>query len=181
MSSLSLLAEILGSMRLPATVELIAALLDTLNKVVHDAPTGTGDKVFVEQVLMSALENVALNMPVRVIFREMTASLSHITLQENFSMPANVRLDILVELVRGTYLPFSSFCRFSHLVLVSESPQTFNQALLLTATLARLAPNAILHNIMPIFTFMGSNVFHRDDSYSFRVVQKVDVISHIPQ
>jgi len=26
---------------------------------------------------------------------------------------------------------------------------------------------------MPVFTFMGSNVFHRDDSYSFRVVQKV--------
>jgi hypothetical protein len=26
---------------------------------------------------------------------------------------------------------------------------------------------------MPIFTFMGSNIFHRDDVYSFRVVQKV--------
>lgn len=61
----------------------------------------------------------------------------------------------------------------SFLFSVSESPQTFNQALLLIATLARLAPNAILHNIMPIFTFMGSNVFHRDDSYSFKVVQKV--------
>ena len=41
------------------------------------------------------------------------------------------------------------------------------------ASLARLAPEAVLLNIMPIFTFMGSNVFHRDDSYSFRVVQKV--------
>lgn len=56
---------------------------------------------------------------------------------------------------------------------VSENPQTFNQALLLMASLARLAPEAVLLNIMPIFTFMGSNVFHRDDSYSFRVVQKV--------
>ena len=55
---------------------------------------------------------------------------------------------------------------------VSESPQTFNQALLLMATMAKLAPDAILHNIMPVFTFMGSNVFHRDDSYSFKVVQK---------
>ncbi|KAH8084910.1 armadillo-type protein [Cristinia sonorae] len=135
--SLSLLAEILGSKSLPGSVELISALLDTLSKVVHDAPAGAGDKVFVEQVLMSALENVALSMP------------------DGFSMPSTVRLDILVELIR-----------------VSENPQTFNQALLLTATLAKLAPNAILHNIMPIFTFMGSNVFHRDDSYSFRVVQK---------
>lgn len=41
------------------------------------------------------------------------------------------------------------------------------------ASLARLAPDAVLHNIMPVFTFMGSNVFHRDDAYSFRVVQKV--------
>lgn len=41
------------------------------------------------------------------------------------------------------------------------------------ASLARIAPDAVLHNVMPIFTFMGSNVFHRDDTYSFRVVQKV--------
>lgn len=41
------------------------------------------------------------------------------------------------------------------------------------ASLTRLAPDSVLHNVMPVFTFMGSNVFHRDDSYSFRVVQKV--------
>ena len=55
----------------------------------------------------------------------------------------------------------------------SENPQTFHQACLLMATLARIAPDSVLHNVMPIFTFMGSNVFHRDDTYSFRVVQQV--------
>ncbi|KAF9221723.1 hypothetical protein BS17DRAFT_710411 [Gyrodon lividus] len=65
-----------------------------------------------------------------------------------------IRLDVLVELIR-----------------VTDNPQTFNEALLLMANLARLTPDSVLHNIMPIFTFMGSNVFHRDDSYSFRVVQ----------
>ncbi|KAF9807205.1 hypothetical protein IEO21_08320 [Rhodonia placenta] len=69
--------------------------------------------------------------------------------------PGLVRLDVLVELIRA-----------------AEDPQTFHQALLLMASLARLAPDAVLHNIMPVFTFMGSNVFHRDDAYSFRVVQK---------
>ncbi|KIJ18295.1 hypothetical protein PAXINDRAFT_97715, partial [Paxillus involutus ATCC 200175] len=64
-----------------------------------------------------------------------------------------IRLDVLVELIR-----------------VTSNPQTFNEALLLMANLARLTPDSVLHNIMPIFTFMGSNVFHRDDSYSFRVV-----------
>jgi U3 small nucleolar RNA-associated protein 10 len=43
------------------------------------------------------------------------------------------------------------------------------------AGLARLAPDSVLHNIMPIFTFMGTNVFHRDDSYSFKVVQNVSI------
>ncbi|KAG8215319.1 hypothetical protein J3R82DRAFT_8910 [Butyriboletus roseoflavus] len=65
-----------------------------------------------------------------------------------------IRLDVLVELIR-----------------VTDNPQTFNEALLLMANLARLTPDSVLHNIMPIFTFMGSNVIHRDDSYSFRVVQ----------
>ena len=58
-------------------------------------------------------------------------------------------------------------------LLASENPQTFHQACLLMASLTRVAPDAVLHNVMPVFTFMGSNVFHRDDAYSFRVVQKV--------
>lgn len=57
--------------------------------------------------------------------------------------------------------------------VVADNPQTFHQALLLVANLARLAPDSVLRNVMPIFTFMGSNVFHRDDTYSFRVVQQV--------
>ncbi|THH02630.1 hypothetical protein EW145_g6726 [Phellinidium pouzarii] len=69
--------------------------------------------------------------------------------------PSAIRLDVLVELMR-----------------TSENPQTFHQALLLMASLARLSPESVLHNVMPIFTFMGSNVFHRDDSYSFKVIQK---------
>ncbi|KAF8797612.1 hypothetical protein BYT27DRAFT_7204423 [Phlegmacium glaucopus] len=79
---------------------------------------------------------------------------SKITEAPNLS-PSVIRLDILVELIR-----------------VSGNPQTFNQALLLMANLARLAPESVLYNIMPVFTFMGSNVFHRDDTYSFKVVQQ---------
>ncbi|KAF8901036.1 armadillo-type protein [Gymnopilus junonius] len=69
--------------------------------------------------------------------------------------PSVIRLDILVEVIR-----------------VSGNPQTFHQALLLIASLARLAPESVLYNVMPVFTFMGSNVFHRDDSYNFKVVQQ---------
>ncbi|KAI6147846.1 hypothetical protein BKA82DRAFT_4145263 [Pisolithus tinctorius] len=73
-------------------------------------------------------------------------------LTEPLSRP--IRLEILVELIR-----------------VTDNSQTFHEALLLMADLARLAPKSVLHNIMPIFTFMGSNVFHRDDSYSLKVIQ----------
>ncbi|KZT03292.1 uncharacterized protein LAESUDRAFT_744673 [Laetiporus sulphureus 93-53] len=69
--------------------------------------------------------------------------------------PGIIRVDILIELIRG-----------------ANNLQTFHQALLLIAGLARLAPEAVLHNITPVFTLMGTNVFHRDDAYSFRVVQK---------
>lgn len=30
----------------------------------------------------------------------------------------------------------------------------------------------ILHNLMPIFTFMGSSLLRHDDSYTFQVINK---------
>jgi U3 small nucleolar RNA-associated protein 10 len=89
--------------------------------------------------------------------------------------PNPIRLDILVELIRGTS-PRSNLVKVLTSIAgpkAADNPQTFHQALLLMAKLARLAPDSVLHNVMPIFTFMGYNVFHRDDSYSFRVIQKV--------
>ncbi|KAL1745319.1 armadillo-type protein [Schizophyllum fasciatum] len=72
----------------------------------------------------------------------------------------SIRIEVLVDVIRS-----------------APNPQTFHQALLLMAELTHLAPEAILRNVMPVFTFMGSNVFHRDDTYSFRVIQKtVDMI-----
>ncbi|KAJ7607399.1 hypothetical protein FB45DRAFT_1135460 [Roridomyces roridus] len=137
LSSLGLLAEVLTSIQLPGSLDLVSRLLETLHNVVQSAPTNT-DVSYVEQSLMSAVENSA----------EKIVEVPNIS-------PSAIRLDILVELIR-----------------VAENPQTFNQALLLMATLARLAPDSVLHNVMPVFTFMGSNVFHRDDSYSFKVVQR---------
>ena len=33
-------------------------------------------------------------------------------------------------------------------------------------------PRRVLHNIMAIFTFMGTNVMRQDDNYSFHVIQQ---------
>ncbi|GJJ09338.1 hypothetical protein Clacol_003560 [Clathrus columnatus] len=85
------------------------------------------------------------------IIETMVSSISDVTKLA----PNTLKMDILVELLR-----------------ISDNPQTFNQALLIMASIARLTPEFVIQNVMPIFTFMGSNVFHRDDSYSFRVVQR---------
>ncbi|KAJ3564821.1 hypothetical protein NP233_g8044 [Leucocoprinus birnbaumii] len=138
LSELSLLAEMLGSKPLPGSLDLVSALLDTLSKLIQSSPSSQADVNYVEQMLMSAVDNAASNIP------------------ESPNMtPSVIRLDVLVEVIR-----------------VVGNPQTFHQALLLMASLARLAPESVLHNVMPVFTFMGSNIFHRDDTYSFRVVQK---------
>lgn len=50
------------------SLDLATTLLETLSKVVHDESQESGEKVFTIQLLMSALENVATNMPVKVSY-----------------------------------------------------------------------------------------------------------------
>lgn len=66
-----------------------------------------------------------------------------------------LRVDIVVQCIR-----------------ITGNPQTHNQALLLMATIASMFPETVLHNIMPVFTFMGANVLRQDDNYSFQVIQQ---------
>ncbi|KAJ1561103.1 HEAT repeat-containing protein 1, partial [Cladochytrium tenue] len=40
------------------------------------------------------------------------------------------------------------------------------------AEVAEVFPDAVLLNIIPIFTFMGANILRRDDDYSFYVIQQ---------
>ncbi|XP_069543811.1 HEAT repeat-containing protein 1 [Brachyistius frenatus] len=54
----------------------------------------------------------------------------------------------------------------------SDVPQTHHHALLLLGTVAAIFPEKVLHNIMPIFTFMGATVLRLDDVYSFRVIDQ---------
>ncbi|KAM7026534.1 HEAT repeat-containing protein 1 [Passerculus sandwichensis] len=54
----------------------------------------------------------------------------------------------------------------------SKMPQTHHHALLLLGAVAGIFPDKVLHNIMPIFTFMGANVLRLDDTYTFQVINK---------
>ncbi|KAM7381034.1 hypothetical protein PAMA_012054 [Pampus argenteus] len=57
-------------------------------------------------------------------------------------------------------------------IRASDMPQTHHHALLLLGTVASIFPEKVLHNIMPIFTFMGANIMRLDDAYSFRVIDQ---------
>ncbi|OJD16592.1 hypothetical protein AJ78_03232 [Emergomyces pasteurianus Ep9510] len=71
-----------------------------------------------------------------------------------------IRADLIIDCVRS-----------------SQSPQVQNTALLLVAGLATIAPELILHSVMPIFTFMGSSVLKKDDEYSALVIdQTIDQV-----
>ncbi|XP_031696536.1 HEAT repeat-containing protein 1-like, partial [Anarrhichthys ocellatus] len=57
-------------------------------------------------------------------------------------------------------------------IRASDMPQTHHHALLLLGAAAAIFPEKVLHNIMPIFTFMGANIMRLDDAYSFRVIDQ---------
>uniref|UniRef100_A0A1A7WTQ1 HEAT repeat-containing protein 1 n=2 Tax=Iconisemion striatum TaxID=60296 RepID=A0A1A7WTQ1_9TELE len=57
-------------------------------------------------------------------------------------------------------------------IRASDMPQTHHHALLLLGAVAAIFPEKVLHNIMPIFTFMGANIMRLDNVYSFRVIEK---------
>lgn len=54
----------------------------------------------------------------------------------------------------------------------SSSPQVQNRLLLVVSELAALAPEIILHSVMPIFTFMGAHTIRQDDEFSNNALQQ---------
>lgn len=67
----------------------------------------------------------------------------------------SVRADLIVNCIRS-----------------SQSPQVQNRLLLVIAELASLAPEIILHSVMPIFTFMGAHTIRQDDEFLNSVLQQ---------
>lgn len=66
-----------------------------------------------------------------------------------------IRADLLIDCIRN-----------------SSNPQVQNGALLLIASLASWEPEMVLHNLMPIFTFIGSTLLRQKDDYSAHVVDQ---------
>ncbi|OCL06827.1 hypothetical protein AOQ84DRAFT_69825 [Glonium stellatum] len=74
-----------------------------------------------------------------------------------------IRADLLVDCIRHT-----------------TNPQVQNAALLLISSLASWMPELVLHNLMPIFTFMGSTLLRQSDDYSAHVIDQT-ITRVVPQ
>lgn len=62
----------------------------------------------------------------------------------------------------------------SQCIRTSQNPQTHHHALLVLVELFKVADlKEALHNIMPIFTFMGCSVLRQDDAYSIQIISKI--------
>ncbi|WFD00069.1 snoRNA-binding rRNA-processing protein utp10 [Malassezia yamatoensis] len=59
-----------------------------------------------------------------------------------------------------------------HAIKISTNTQSINHAILLLTRFARLDPELVLHNIMPLFTFVGLTVLRRDDRFTLSVVEQ---------
>lgn len=57
-------------------------------------------------------------------------------------------------------------------IKISSNTQSINHAILLLTRFAHLDPELVLHNIMPIFTFVGLSVLQRDDRFTLSVVEQ---------
>ena len=59
----------------------------------------------------------------------------------------------------------------------AENPQVQTSALQLASSLAALAPDRVIHNLMPIFTFTSTKLISKDDEHSINVIhQAIDQI-----
>lgn len=55
----------------------------------------------------------------------------------------------------------------------TQNPQTHHHALQLLSHSAKMLPDQVLHNMIDIFTFMGSSVVRHDDAYSFQIISNI--------
>ena len=90
-----------------------------------------------------------------LIFSSLTPMVNQLKEEKDSQAQAAVRADILIDCIRH-----------------SASPQVQNAALLLIGSLASWVPEMILHNLMPIFTFIGSSLLRQHDDYSAHVVDQ---------
>ncbi|XP_035853129.1 HEAT repeat-containing protein 1 isoform X1 [Sander lucioperca] len=123
---------------------LVPALFSLLARSLEVCPGDHTNMEYTKQLLLSCLLNV-----LHKLSPDGSAVATDVLDEEKFSV------ELVVQVIRA-----------------SDMPQTHHHALLLLGAAAAIFPEKVLHNIMPIFTFMGANIMRLDDAYSFRVIDR---------
>uniref|UniRef100_A0A8C3FEI2 HEAT repeat-containing protein 1 n=1 Tax=Chrysemys picta bellii TaxID=8478 RepID=A0A8C3FEI2_CHRPI len=123
---------------------LVPALFNLLARCLETSTTEQENMEYTKQLILSCLLNICQKL-----------SPDGSRIQSDILDKEKFNVELVVQCVR-----------------VSEMPQTHHHALLLLGTAAGMFPDKVLHNIMPIFTFMGANVMRLDDTYSFQIINK---------
>ncbi|CCE64587.1 hypothetical protein TPHA_0I00810 [Tetrapisispora phaffii CBS 4417] len=142
----------------------LTILLETLDK---SKPVGTAQLLSTLFTVLSDLETLGEDGALPVLYAQETlASCMTNTIDslksQNFTQLPNTRADSIISAIRN-----------------SQSPQVQNKLLLVIGSLATLAPETVLHSVMPIFTFMGVHAIRQDNEFTAQVVEKT-ILTVIP-
>ena len=137
----------------------LTIVLELLEKDVQSANAELLPELFAilnEVLCLGTDSNLSVSYTQQVIASCMIMVVDELKKKRTVKLDSNaVRVDILVACIRN-----------------SVSPQVQNRFLLLIASLASLAPEIVLHSVMPIFTFMGANTLRQDDEFSTHVIEQ---------
>lgn len=124
--------------------ELLLSFFRTLTDLEYLGHDGDMPVLYTQEVLATCML-----LSVRHIKAQAERESGGISIDSN-----SVRADLIVNTIRS-----------------SSSPQIQNRLLLVVAELASLAPEIVLHSVMPIFTFMGAHTIRQDDEFSSFALQ----------
>lgn len=137
----------------------LTAVLELFDRNRPDANSKILSQLF---TILGELLSLELDSKIPVLYTEQLLSdcmihvVDSLKLQRATKVDSNsIRVDLIVSCIRS-----------------SSVPQVQNRLLLLIAQLANLAPQVVLHSVMPIFTFMGANTVRQDDDFSAHVIEQ---------
>lgn len=145
---LSVILDVLESQLRSRAAQLAGPhLLQALFKILTDLDYLGNDG---KMPVLYAQETLAACMLLTIVEMKRAPTKKNLALDSN-----HIRADLIVNSIR-----------------LSHSPQVQNRLLLVISELASLAPEIILHSVMPIFTFMGAHTIRQDDEFSSSALQQ---------
>ncbi|KAG4301867.1 hypothetical protein PCK1_001843 [Pneumocystis canis] len=186
----SMIIRILSNIEIPTKVflslfsnlnlkDLLSSLLAQHQKDISSSNKGIEKELQYITILLELLEKNDPETKPQLITPLFTSLNFLITLETNtrisMAYPEQIILICLQKIINDASNFDSKTIRMDLLInciYSSPTPQIHNRALLLIATIAKVAPELILDNIMSVFTFIGANILHQDNDFSTYVIEQ---------